>query len=119
MGGKRVCDEKGGEERRGEGNTKGRWVGRDVPGVPVRSERTTRLAKERRAVPYGDSSSHSSGRQGKGLSRALTYSPPSSTPLTSSTVDRSARNPSRSESSESCGSLNHVEIGTAFEGWNE
>lgn len=46
------------------------------------------------------------------------YKPPSSTPLTSSVVLKSARNGTRSVNSVSCGSLNHDETGTALFGWN-
>lgn len=42
---------------------------------------------------------------------------PSSTPRMSSTVARSAKKGHRSVSSVSCGSLNHVETGTALFGW--
>lgn len=42
---------------------------------------------------------------------------PSRTPRTSSTTARSARKGHMSVSSVSCGSLNHVETGTALFGW--
>ena len=45
------------------------------------------------------------------------YRPPSRTPRTSSTWQRSARKGTRSVNSVSCGSLNHDETGTALFGW--
>jgi hypothetical protein len=45
------------------------------------------------------------------------YRAPSNTPRTSSTVDKSARNGTKSVNSVSWGSLNHEETGTALFGW--
>lgn len=42
----------------------------------------------------------------------------SSTSVTSSTAVRSVKKPIRSVNSVSCGSLNHVDTGTALEVWN-